>query len=81
VEGRDALRKRAGYCRLLDEMAGSGHSVAGGWELLAGLDGFKRWSTETFTKCNSTAEDWSLVDVLQLRAVILRWDCVSWRHL
>jgi hypothetical protein len=34
----NALCKRAGYCRLLDEMAGSGHSVAGS-SVEAGRDG------------------------------------------
>ena len=29
-------------------------------------------STETRSKCNPTAEDWSLVDVLKLTPVILR---------
>jgi hypothetical protein len=47
----------------------------GGWKLCRGGAGWirgKRLSTETFTECNSSAEEWSLVDVLQLSSLILR---------
>jgi hypothetical protein len=72
----NALCKRAGYCR----SGCSGLLERLGMELwwLETLRGGAGWirggrsSTETFTKCNSTAGHWSLVDVLQLTTVILR---------
>ena len=74
----NALGKRAGYCRLFGCFGevGSSSLVAGN-SGESGLDdgseaSVRSSSTETRSKCNPTAEDWSLVDVLKLTPVILR---------